>query len=180
MVEDRLLIWRCKHGSRVAFRRIYEKYESDLRTLAANLLDDKAAAEDIVHDVFVSLLLIVEEFELRSSLAGYLKTCVANRARNYVKKRQHQTVTVNEDEQLISNDKEPVQLVIHSEELQKLGFAMSRLPYEQREAVVLHLHGCMKFKTIAELQKVSIKTAHSRYRTGLDGLKSILNSEVEK
>jgi len=144
------------------------------------LLDDKAAAEDVVHDVFISLLQVVDKFELRSSLAGYLKTCVANRARNYVKKRQHQTVTVNEDEQLISNDKEPVQLVIHNEELQKLGFAMSRLPYEQREAVVLHLHGCMKFKTIAELQKVSIKTAHSRYRTGLDGLKSILNSEVEK
>jgi RNA polymerase sigma-70 factor (ECF subfamily) len=180
MLEDRLLILKCKRGSRTAFQRIYEKYESDLRTLAANLLDDKAAAEDVVHDVFISFLLIVEKFELRSSLAGFLKTCVANRARNYAKKKQHQTVTVNQDEQLISNDKEPVQLVIQSEELQKLGFAMSRLPYEQREAVVLHLHGRMKFKTIAQLQKVSIKTAHSRYRAGLDGLKSILNGEVKK
>ena len=180
MLEDRLLILKCKRGSRTAFQRIYEKYERDLRTLAANLLDDKAAAEDIVHDVFVSLLLIVEKFELRSSLAGYLKTCVANRARNYVKKKQHQTVSINEADQLVSKDNEPVQLVIQSGELRKLGFAMSRLPYEQREAVVLHLHGRMKFKTIAELQKVSIKTAHSRYRTGLDGLKSILNGEVKK
>ena len=180
MLEDRLLILKCKHGSRTAFQRIYEKYESDLRTLAANLLDDKAAAEDVVHDVFISFLLIVEKFELRSSLAGYLKTCVANRARSYAKKKQHQTVTVNEDEQLISKDNEPIQLVIQSEELQKLSFAMSRLPYNQREAVVLHLHGRMKFKTIAQLQKVSIKTAHSRYRTGLDGLKSILNGEVKK
>ncbi|MHC4573220.1 MAG: RNA polymerase sigma factor [Planctomycetota bacterium] len=180
MLEDRLLILKCKRGSPTAFQRIYEKYEADLRTLAANLLDDKTAAEDIVHDVFVSLLLIVEKFELRSSLARYLKTCVANRARNYAKKKQHRTVTVNEDEQLISNDKEPVQLVMQSEELQKLGFAMSRLPYEQREAVILHLHGRMKFRTIAQLQKVSIKTAHSRYRAGLDGLKSILDGEVKK
>ncbi len=180
MLEDRLLILKCKRGSRTAFQRIYEKYESDLRTLAASLLDDKAGAEDVVHDVFVSLLLIVEKFELRSSLAGYLKTCVANRAHNYAKKKQHQTVTVNEDEQLISKDNEPIQLVIQSEELQKLSFAMSRLPYNQREAVVLHLHGRMKFKTIAQLQKVSIKTAHSRYRTGLDGLKSLLNGEVKQ
>jgi RNA polymerase sigma-70 factor (ECF subfamily) len=180
MTTLRLLILKCKRGSRTAFQRIYEKYESDLRTLAANLLDDKAAAEDIVHDVFVSLLLIVEKFELRSSLAGFLKTCVANRARNYAKKKHNQTIKVNEAEQLISKDNEPVRLVIQSEELQKLGFAMSRLPYEQREAVVLHLHGRMKFKTIAELQQVSIKTAHSRYRAGLDGLKSILNGEVKK
>ena len=179
MLEDRLLILRCKRGSRTAFQRIYEKYENDLRTLAANLLDDKAAAEDIVHDVFVSFLQAVEKFELKSSLAGYLKTCVANRARNYAKKKQNQVVKVNEAEQLISKDNEPIRLMIQSEELQRLGFAMSRLPYEQREAVVLYLHGRMKFKTIAQLQKVSVKTAHSRYRTGLDGLKSLLNDEVK-
>ena len=180
MLEDRLLILKCKRGSRTAFQRIYEKYESDLRTLAANLLDDKAAAEDIVHDVFVSLLQAIEKFELKSSLPGFLKTCVANRARNYAKKKQNQVVNINEAEQLVSKDNEPISLVIQSEELQRLGFAMSRLPYEQREAVVLYLHGRMKFKAIAELQQVSIKTAHSRYRTGLDGLKSILNGEVKK
>ena len=180
MLEDRLLILRCKRGSRTAFQRIYEKYESDLRTLAANLLDDKAAAEDIVHDVFVSLLQTLEKFELKSSLPGFLKTCVANRARNYAKKRQNQTVKVNETEQLISIDNEPIRLMIQNEELQRLGFAMSRLPYEQREAIVLHLNGRMKFRAIAQLQQVSIKTAHSRYRTGLGGLKSILNGDIER
>jgi len=180
MLEDRLLILKCKRGSRRAFQRIYEKYESDLRTLAGSLLDDKSAADDVVHDVFVSFLLVVEKFELRSSLAGFLKTCVANKARNYAKKKQNQAVKIDEGEQLISKDNEPIRLVIQSEELQKLGFAMSRLPYEQREAVVLRLHGRMKFKRIAQLQKVSIKTAHSRYRRGLNGLKSILNVEVKK
>ena len=178
MLEDRVLILRCKRGSRSAFQRIYEKYESDLRTLAANLLDDRAAAEDVVHDVFVSLLLMVEEFELRSSLAGFLKTCVANRARNYRKKKQPRILAESEAEQLVSNE-DPIQLVEQSEALQKLNFAMDRLPYEQREAIVLYLHAQMKFKAIAKLQQVSIKTAHCRYRAGLDGLRSILNGEVE-
>jgi RNA polymerase sigma-70 factor (ECF subfamily) len=180
MIEDRLLIFKCKRGSRAAFRRIYEKYESDLRTLAANLLDDKAVAEDIVQDVFLSFLKIVDKLELRSSLAGYLKTCVANRARDYVRQRQRQTTVINDAEQVISSDGGPVRLVIQSEELQKLGFAMNQIPYEQREAIVLHLHGQMKFKTIAKLQNVSIKTAHTRYRAGLDRLRSVLNSEIEE
>ena len=180
MIEDRVLIFKCKHGSRAAFRRIYEKYESDLRTLAANLLDDKAATEDIVQDVFLSLLKVVNKLELRGTLAGYLKTCVANRARDYLRKRQQQNIAVNDAEQVIPGNDGPVRLVIQSEELQKLGFAMSQIPYEQREAIVLHLHGQMKFKTIARLQNVSIKTAHTRYRAGLDGLKLILNSEVQE
>ena len=178
MFEDRLLIWRCKRGSRGAFQRIYEKYESDLRTLAANLLDDKAAVEDVVHDVFVSLLQVVDKFELRSSLAGYLKTCVANRSRDYVRIRKKQADAVNKAEQVIPSSDGPVNLIVKSEELQKLSSAMSRIPYEQREAIVLRLHGQMKFRTIARLQHVTIKTAHSRYRAGIEGLRLILNSEV--
>ena len=178
MLEDKLLILRCKCGSKAAFQCIYEKYEGDLRTLAANLIFDKTAAEDIVHDVFVSLFQIMRDFELRSSLPGYLKTCVANGARNYRKKKQPRILAESEAEQLVSNE-DPIQLVEQSEELQKLGLAMNRLPYEQREAIALYLHGQMKFKTIAKLQQVSIKTAHSRYRAGLDGLRSILTDEAK-
>ena len=148
MIEDRLLILRCKHGSRSAFRRIYEKYEGDLRTLAANLLDDKTAAEDVVHDVFISLLRIVDKFELRSSLAGSLKPSVANKARDYRRKKRPQAIIVGDVWNSISDDKGPVELVIQSELSRRLGLAMSRLPYEQREAIVLYLHGRLKFKAI--------------------------------
>ncbi len=177
MLEDRLLIVRCKYGSRAAFQRIYEKYEGHLRTLAGNLLQDRTAAEDVVHDVFVSLLQIMNDFELRSSLSGYLTTCVANKARDYSKKKRPRLLADNVADQQVS-DEDPIRLVEQSEVLQKLGLAMNRLPYEQREAIVLYLHGQMKFKAIAALQKVSTKTAHSRYRAGLDGLRSTLNGEV--
>jgi RNA polymerase sigma-70 factor (ECF subfamily) len=180
MIEDKLLIYRCKRGNRSAFRRIYEKYEGDLRTLAANLLDDKSAAEDVVHDVFVSMLRVVDTFELRSSLVGYLKTSVANKARDYRRKKRPQAVVDDDARETPSDAKGPAQLVIQSELSQRLDSAMSRLPFEQREAVVLYLHGRMKFKAIGRLQKVSIKTAYTRYRAGLDRLKSMLNSELEK
>ncbi len=180
MIEDKLLIYRCKQGSRGAFKRIYDKYEGDLRTLAANLLDDKTAAEDVVHDVFVSLLRAVDKFELRSSLAGYLKTSVANKARDYRRKKRPQAVAVDDAQFAPPDDNGPVRLVVHNELSQRVGSAMNRLPYEQREAIVLYLHGQMKFKAIARLQKVSIKTAHTRYRAGLDRLKSMLNGEFEQ
>jgi RNA polymerase sigma-70 factor (ECF subfamily) len=181
MLEDRLLVWRFKCGSTDAFRRIYEKYESDLLTLAANLLAEANAAEDVVQDVFISFVQSVEKFHLRGSLKGYLATCVANRARDYLRKKQRQkTVAVDRASQIASNLDEPVQLVANNEELQHLSQAMTKLPYEQREAVVLHLHGDLKFRQIAKLQNVPIKTAQSRYRYGLDKLRSILNGEVEK
>lgn len=180
MIEDRLLIRRCKHGCRASFQRIYEKYEGDLRTLAANLLEDKTAAEDVVHDVFISFLRIVDKFELRSSLAGYLKTSVANKARDYYRKKRPQTTAVNNAELVILNGNGPAEWIEQSELSLKLDAAIRRLTYEQREAIVLYLHGRMKFKAIGEFQKVSTKTAYKRYRAGLNKLKSLLNSESEK
>ncbi|MBN2316052.1 MAG: sigma-70 family RNA polymerase sigma factor [Sedimentisphaerales bacterium] len=180
MIEDKWLIWRCKQGNRAAFQRIYEKYEGDLRTLAANLLYDKTMAEDVVHDVFISLLGIVDTFELRSSLAGYLKTCIVNRSRDVRRIKKPKTVLADDAGQAPSDSHEPVQRIMETELSRKLDAAMNRLPYEQKEAIVLYLHGQMKFKTIAKLQNVSIKTAHTRYRAGLDGLRSMLNSELRE
>ena len=67
-----------------------------------------------------------------------------------------------------------------SEELQQLSRAMAKLPYEQKEVIMLHLHGGMMFKQIAKSQQVSINTAQSRYRYALDKLRSLLNSEMIK
>jgi RNA polymerase sigma-70 factor (ECF subfamily) len=181
MLEDRILVRKFKSGSRDAFRRIYEKYESDLLTLAANLLGEPSAAEDVLQDVFISFVQSADRFRLKGTLKGYLATCVANRARDYITKKQRQkTVAVDQASQIASNLDEPVQLVANDEQLQRLSQAMTRLPYEQREVIVLHLHGSFKFRQIGKLQNVSIKTAQSRYRYGLDKLRSILSSEVKK
>jgi len=181
MFQDRLLLWKFKTGSQDAFCRIYEKYVNDLLTLAANLLADGSSAEDVVQDVFISFVKSADKFYLTGSLKGYLATCVANRARDYIRdNKRRQTVRRGETERIAPEPQSPVQLVIRSEELEKLGCAMTRLPYEQREVVVLHLHSALRFRQIARLQNVSVKTVQSRYRYGLDKLRSILNGEVEK
>jgi len=180
MIEDKLLMWRFKCGSSAALCRIYEKYKDNLLRLASALLNDRTAAEDIVHDCFVAFAQSAEKLKVSGNLKSYLATCVANRVRNWNRARQRQeTANLNEAESAVSNSKRPEQWIICSEELKRLNYALSQLPFEQREAVTLHLQAGMKFKAIAESQDVSINTVQSRYRYGLDKLRSILDSEVK-
>jgi len=67
---------------------------------------------------------------------------------------------------------------IFKEDLQKLSEFMKQLPYEQKEVVALHLKGGIKFREIARLQNTSINTVQSRYRYGLEKLRSLFNNEV--
>jgi len=180
MIEDKLLIWKFKHGSADALCRIYKKYKDNLLKLAIALLNNTSAAEDIVQDVFVSFAQSAEKLKLNGSLKSYLATCVVNRVRNANKTRWRQETTgLNEAESAVLNSKRPEQWIIYSEELKRLNNALAQLPYQQREVIMLHAQSGMKFKAIAESQDVSINTVQSRYRYGLDKLRSILNSEVE-
>jgi RNA polymerase sigma-70 factor (ECF subfamily) len=181
MLEDRVLIWKFKCGSGDALRRIYEKYKKDLLRLATILLNDVSDAEDVVHDLFLSFAQSAETLKLSGNLKSYLLTCVANRARNRNRASQlRQTAALDQAETVVSDAKRPDQWLICSEELRKWSDIMARLPYEQREVVILHLRAGMKFREIAGLQEISINTIKGRYRYGLEKLRSILNGEVEK
>jgi len=177
-MEDKLLVLRCKRGSSQALRRVYEKYRDDLLILAVALLKDTSAAEDVLHDVFVSFVQRLEKFKLTGSLKAYLATCVANRARNWNKAKQ--AVRLDSAEPLSSDSDGPDEAITCNEELKQLSRAMAQLALEQREVVTLKVHGGLKFRTIAELQSVSVNTVKSRYRYGIDKLRSILNSEVKE
>ena len=180
MIEDKLLIWKFKCGSADALRRIYEKYKDNLLRLATALLNDTTAAEDVVHDVFVTFAQSTGKLKLSGNLKSYLATCVANRVRNWNRaKKLQETANPNEAESAISSSRRPEQWIIYSEQLRQLNNALSQLPFQQREAIILHAQGGMKFKAIAKLQNVSINTVQSRYRYGLDKLRSILDSEVK-
>ena len=180
MVEDRLLIWRFKRGSGDALRRIYNKYESYLLTLATALLIDIADAEDAVHDVFVTFAQSADRISVKGNLKGYLATCIVNRARDMIRAAQrHHGVSLEDAPPPPGRgDDRPDHSVMCDEESRQLHRLLARIPYEQREVVVLHVHEKMTFRRIANLQGVSINTVQGRYRYGLDKLRSLLAGEV--
>jgi RNA polymerase sigma-70 factor (ECF subfamily) len=180
MLEDKLLVLKCRRGSKDAMCRIYQKYKDYLLTLAKGLLNEQVEAEDVVHDVFVSFAHSAKQFQLKGSLRGYLATCVSNRARDIIRKKTRQAEDSASVNTIISDSGDPEQRVIKDEELSRLRQAIMQIPYEQREAIVLHIKGGMKFREIAKLQGVTVSTIHGRYRYGLDKLWSMLNSEAEK
>ena len=177
MLEDRILLRQAKRGERRAFDRIYEKYRDTLLTVAMNLLADPELARDVVQDVFVKFIESLDGFELRGRLRGYLATCVANRARD----RLRQTARGGrvEPDRRESLHIQPLDLAVQNEQLDRLAKALARLPYEQREIIALKVYGGLSFRAIARRQGIRLGTVQSRYRYGLDQLRTQLNGKAE-
>ncbi len=179
MLEDEILKWRFRRGSREALARIYEKYLDSLLTLAMGLLNDASEAQDVVHDVFVSFAKSAPAFGLRGSLSGYLATSVVNRVRDHKRRLRRQALGRDAESRIVPHSAEPDQMVIFGEEAARLNQAVARLPEDQREVVVLRLTADMKFREIAKLQQTSVNTVQGRYRYGVNRLRALLNGEVE-
>jgi len=147
--------------------------------LAMALLNDKAAAEDIVHDVFVAFAEGVRSFRLTGSLRAYLMTCVANRARNHNKSKRPQDVkhTAQSSERHVTPG--PVELLVCNEQLRRLAEALDQLPYAQREILMLHMYGGLSLRAIARTNGHSANTVMSRYRYGINKLRGLLNGESD-
>ena len=179
MLKEKQLVWQFNRGRTEAVREIYELHKHDLVTLATALLTDKSEAEDVVHDVFVGFIRSGGRFRLTGSLKGFLATCVANRARNRNKSKQKRTHDGEDtSEAAVPDGERPDLAAMFGEELRHVGAALARLPYEQREAVLLHLHSGLRFRAIAQAQGVSVNTVQGRYRYGLDRIKTLLDGQI--
>ena len=128
-----------------------------------------------MHDVFVRFAQSSRRFRLQGNLKSYLSTCVANRARDVVRRQLKRTGTdLDTVTQVPAPDAEPIEAIIGDELSRQAQAALLALPYEQREAIVLHIKSAMPFKQIAKLQAAPARTIQSRYRYGMEKLRKIL------
>jgi len=173
------LVRRFNRGDTDALRRIYEKYRPDLLKVAHTLLNDSSAAEDVLHDVFVTFAQQSGVFRLTGSLKGYLAICVANRARD--RNRPYQPASLPDDDliKVRSRIAGPTENVERLELQKMLNQTLAQLPDDQREVIALRLQANLSFRRIAQLTEVSINTAQSRYRYGLEKLQRLLDGRVQ-
>jgi RNA polymerase sigma-70 factor (ECF subfamily) len=180
-MEDKLLIWKLRRGSRDALRRTYDKYHGDLLKIAVVLTGGMNPAEDVVQDVFTRFAQSCSHLRVSGSLRNYLITSTLNGVRNLRRYHsRHEMRTLAEADGLPSPERWPEQWAVMSEQLERLAAAMARLPDEQREVITLRIEADMTLRRIAQLQKTSIGTVQGRYRYGIEKLRSLLNGEIRE
>jgi RNA polymerase sigma-70 factor (ECF subfamily) len=146
-------------------RALYEQHGRVLLAYALTLLPDRAASEDVLHQVFVKLL------QGNVAIAGppvhYLYRAVRNTAHNYRRSHSREVALPSNGHWLEGPP------ALHDIGL-ALESALDELPSEQREIIVLHGWGQMTFEDAAEILEISANTAASRYRYGLAKLRDRL------
>lgn len=155
------LVRDLREGDRVAFDVVYDLYYERLWRFAFSFVRTRAVAQDVVHDVFLTLWTARESLDVRGSLEAYLYGAVRNCALNVVR---HDRVVEREQERAAAARHSPAmgeadddaQARLEQHELSDvLSHALARLTERQRTAVLLRWQQGMQYDEIARVLGIS-------------------------
>lgn len=132
------LVERLRVAEPAAVGEVYDAHHVAVRAFALRLVGDGGVAEDLVHEVFVSLPKAVKGFRGESSLRTFLIAMAVHRARHYVRHAVRQRAAFSRlarEPQPVAKD--PDQAMGDKELAHALTRALDTLTLEQRVAFVL-------------------------------------------
>ena len=131
-------IARLMLGDRAAVAEAYDAHHSAVRAFAKRLVGETAAAEDLVHEVFVVLPRAIRGYRGDASLRTFLISVAVNHARHHVRaaaRRRYAMERYEREPSRPTND--PEQMTGRRELAQVLERCLDALPLDQRVAFVL-------------------------------------------
>jgi RNA polymerase sigma-70 factor (ECF subfamily) len=153
------------HG---ALTELYDQFGSYVYGLAARVIGDRRAAEDITQDVFLSLWERPEAFEPdRGRLRTFVGTLAHRRAIDFVRREEARRRRSTRDAASMLPIPDVDELAMAIVTAEQVRAEVERLPAEQRQAIELAYFGGRTYRQVADELGIPEGTAKSRMRLGL-------------
>ncbi|MBF0860046.1 sigma-70 family RNA polymerase sigma factor [Gluconobacter vitians] len=145
-----------------------------LRVQALSLTRNRAAAEDLVQDAVCNALAAQNSFIPGTNFSAWMHRILRNRFISDLRKRRE---TTDIDDVPASSFASPA---THEDSLalKDLSMALSRLPADQREALVMVVIQGMSYEALAEATDCAVGTAKSRVFRARRQLEAWMSGEL--
>ena len=176
-IEDYILIRRIQNGNTEAFEALVRKYYQNIYNFCVRRCNgDTTLAADLTQDTFLKLIEHIQQYRLTGKFMNFLLTIAVNTSNNHFKKKSPDIVDMDTLSTVPSNLNVSEE-VLRQENAKIIQQAIDRLPDIQKEVIILRFYNDRKLKEIAAITGVSLPTAKSRLKQGLDKLKRYLDKE---
>jgi RNA polymerase sigma-70 factor (ECF subfamily) len=144
-------IQRAAAWSEVAFKEVYSRYIKPLYSYILKRVRNHHDAEDLTAQVFLQVLDRLDPKDASSpKLAAWLFASARNATANFTRRRRHVAPIPLEDLLECADESYPGAALLDEEELSRLLAAITHLPDERRQAIILRFVECLPHAEIAD------------------------------
>ncbi len=177
----RLLSAIALNNDQASYKELFILLHSRLKQFAYSILKSNEEAEDLVSEVFIKIWERRDQLTAIESPLLYFYTTTKNFALNRLKKQKRlQSQPVDEWlVQLNSVYFEPEQLMMTEEIVRKIREAVNNLPPRCRLIFKLIKEDGLKYREVAELLSLSVKTVEAQMAIALRRLGKCMHLEIK-
>ncbi len=175
-------------GDQSAFTALFRRYKHPLFQFACRLTASVDVGEDLTQECFVRVLRSAKAFDRsRGSLRVYLYATMRNLALTLIEKQSRERtetrslnnvnrreIGIDADTDILSEANGPEELLLDREASSVVRRAIRRLPYAQREALILVQYNGLSLEEAAQVLRIDVGAVKSRVHRARAKLKDDL------
>jgi RNA polymerase sigma-70 factor (ECF subfamily) len=171
---------RIADGDVEAVAEAYQLHHSAVRAFARRLVGDEAVAEDLVHEVFVTLPAAIRRFRNDSTLRTFLISIAVNHARHHVRSATRRRAALERfsEHPQAEGPATPEEDVERKRLALALTRALDALPVDQRVAFVLCEVEERSSREVSEIVDAPEATVRTRLFHARKKLRELLSQEA--
>ena len=165
-----------------AYKKLFFHFFQPLKSFSYSITKSKETAEEVVSDIYIEIWARRKQLQEIEDLKMYLYISVRNASLRRLKQTQKTSVLSLDDLEVefASNDPDAENNIITNELAEKIERAIESLPQQCKIIFKLAKQDKLKYKEIAQLLNISVKTIDNQLSTALKKIASVLNLPAKK
>ncbi len=185
--SDEELMRACQRGDGNAMNQIFQNNKLRIFNFCYSLLGNRAEAEDIAGDVFVSVLKNKDMYDPNRTFSTWIFTIARNMCFNRMRVRKHSvsmwfTVKGEDKEEawdIPADQDDSSEALLKKERAQRVRRAIARLPFEQKEALELRQYQGFSYAQISDILGCSLDKVKILIYRAKENLRKDLSAFIE-
>lgn len=155
------IVSRCKKGERQAQDLLYKRYSRQMLGVCYRLVQDKQAAQDLMHDGFILIFASIHGLQYPEKLESWMRRIMTNLALRYINQTRLVPIIPIED---LPKEQEPIDEETPFEPLllDTLLDAIEKLPEGYRNVFTLSVFDGLSHKEIADILHIAPHSSSSQ------------------
>ena len=184
MMEDKDLVRLYQNGNQEAISELVNRYKQRIHSTIFFLVKKQELAEDLFQETFIKIITSLRKnhYNEQGKFLPWALRIAHNLVIDHFRKEklmplQHDTEEFSVFDIMASNNRNASEQMIYDEKINYVRNLLEKLPFEQREVVILRHYGELSFKEISQMLNININTALGRMHYALLKMREIAQNE---
>ncbi len=178
-ISDNHIVTQIKQGNIEAYSKLVQRYQKPVFNLMYRFSRSKIDAAELTQDIFCKAFEKLPGFQNERNFFSWLYTLAMNHGRDFVRQQERKSngLRLYTDSIEQKDPSLPLETVEKKQEIEKMIMALSRLPHEKREMLILRYQQELSINQLGEIFNLSTSAVKMRIHRSLALLQSQLKGE---